>query len=71
MCIRDRYCDDVNNNMACNFDDGDCCGDNVNTQYCSVCECIDGESTGGPTVTVTVPTGSTDPSGIMKIETNN
>ena len=26
----DGYCDDVNNNEACFFDGGDCCGSNVN-----------------------------------------
>merc|ERR1719510_2033942 len=36
----DGYCDDNNNNCGCDFDGGDCCGSNVNTQYCSVCECL-------------------------------
>merc|ERR1719479_509351 len=36
----DNYCDDDNNNCGCDFDGGDCCGNNVNTQYCSVCECL-------------------------------
>ena len=27
--------------LGCGWDGGDCCGDNVNTQYCSVCECLD------------------------------
>ena len=26
--------------MECNWDGGDCCGDNVNTQYCSHCDCL-------------------------------
>ena len=39
--IDDGYCDDENNNEECGWDGGDCCGDNVNTQYCSVCECLD------------------------------
>merc|ERR1719277_2296636 len=29
----------MNNNPECNFDGGDCCGDNVDTTYCSICEC--------------------------------
>ena len=29
-----------NNNAGCNWDGGDCCGDNVNTQFCSECQCI-------------------------------
>ena len=27
--------------MGCNFDGGDCCGANVNTQWCTECLCID------------------------------
>ena len=37
--IGDAYCDDENNNDDCNFDGGDCCGPNVNTQYCTECIC--------------------------------
>ena len=37
----DSYCDDANNNAICNFDGGDCCGPNVDTQYCEICECLD------------------------------
>merc|ERR1719219_777732 len=37
----DNYCDDENNNAGCEWDGGDCCGDNVNTQYCSACECLE------------------------------
>merc|ERR1712183_970283 len=37
----DNYCDDENNNSGCEWDGGDCCGDNVNTQYCKDCECLD------------------------------
>ena len=36
----DNYCDDENNNCGCEWDAGDCCGSNVNTQYCSACECL-------------------------------
>ena len=42
----DMYCDDINNNMDCNYDGGDCCGCNVNTQYCSVCGCLDPNGSG-------------------------
>merc|ERR1711862_685233 len=31
----DGICDDGNNNAGCEFDGGDCCGQNVNTKYCS------------------------------------
>ena len=37
----DGYCDDENNNCGCEWDGGDCCGSNVNTQLCSGCECLD------------------------------
>ena len=43
----DNFCDDENNNAGCEWDGGDCCGDNVNTQYCSVCECLDPNEQGG------------------------
>ena len=39
--ISDNYCDDGNNNAACVWDGGDCCGINVNIDYCSACECLD------------------------------
>ena len=34
--IRFGYCDDENNNTGCHFDGGDCCGVNINTQYCNI-----------------------------------
>ena len=37
----DNYCDDENNNCGCEWDGGDCCGNDVSTQYCSLCECLD------------------------------
>merc|ERR1712226_1408939 len=37
----DGYCDDNNNNDGCDYDGGDCCGDDVNTKYCTECECLD------------------------------
>ena len=37
--VGDGYCDDDFNNEECNWDGGDCCGDNVNTQWCSNCKC--------------------------------
>ena len=39
--IGDSYCDDGNNNEECGWDDGDCCGDYVNTDYCYDCFCLD------------------------------
>ena len=37
--VEDGYCDDENNFADCDFDGGDCCGPNVNTFYCTACEC--------------------------------
>ena len=39
--IGDGYCDDETNNADCNFDGGDCCGPNVNTQWCAQCICYE------------------------------
>ena len=39
--IADGYCDDINNNLACTYDGGDCCGSNVNTQFCTECQCLE------------------------------
>ena len=38
--IGDGFCDDQNNNGACNFDGGDCCGSNITTLHCSECICF-------------------------------
>ena len=37
--IGDNSCDDENNNQECNYDSGDCCGSNVNTDWCTECIC--------------------------------
>ena len=34
-------CDSAYNTKVNDYDGGDCCGDNVNTQYCSACECLE------------------------------
>ena len=39
--IGDGFCDDINNNLDCTYDGGDCCGSNVNTQYCTECQCLE------------------------------
>ena len=31
----------MNNVASCDYDGGDCCGDNVVTTYCESCECLD------------------------------
>ena len=73
--VGDGYCDDVTNNMECNYDGGDCCLDPVNTQYCSECQCLDGSgttvdpgTTDYTTGTTTITTGTTP--GMLKKSTN-
>ena len=31
----------MNNHKDCDFDGGDCCGENVKKSYCNICECLD------------------------------
>ena len=45
----DGICDDLNNIFVCNYDGGDCCGFNVNTQYCSDCLCLSSNQTANST----------------------
>ena len=51
--IADGYCDDKNNIEECQWDGGDCCGDNVVTSDCSVCACLDPRETTVATTTTT------------------
>ena len=37
--IGNGYCNDNTNNESCSYDGGDCCGPNVDTQYCTECIC--------------------------------
>ena len=66
----DMYCDDINNNMECAYDGGDCCGTNVNTDYCQICGCLDpnGSNGGGSTTTMgpTTTNQETTSTGIFK-----
>jgi len=44
-CIKEGWkgdgsCDDHNNNPGCNWDGGDCCGDDVVETYCTDCKCF-------------------------------
>ena len=42
----DGLCDDSVNTIACNYDDGDCCGPSIITINCDICKChMDGEQT--------------------------
>ena len=36
----DEYCDDENNNAACEFDGGACCMEPVKKNYCKDCKCL-------------------------------
>ena len=37
--VGDGYCDDLMNIAECNYDGGDCCGNNVTYGNCSACIC--------------------------------
>ena len=37
--VGNGFCNDETNIAACNYDGGDCCGHNVNTDFCSNCQC--------------------------------
>ena len=39
--VGDDYCDDISNTENCGWDGGDCCGSNVNYDYCEECDCLD------------------------------
>ena len=37
--VGDGFCDDINNNEACGYDDGDCCGLSMEKNFCVQCIC--------------------------------
>ena len=39
----DKWCDDENNNCGCEWDGGDCCGEDnkYDPRYCTECACKD------------------------------
>ena len=37
--IGDGFCDDINNNEACDYDSGDCCGLSTKKNFCIECIC--------------------------------
>ena len=39
LWIGDGFCDDANNIEECNYDGGDCCGINVQNNFCVNCTC--------------------------------
>ena len=38
--IGDGFCDDNTNSFICQFDGGDCCLDELKTEFCIMCNCI-------------------------------
>jgi len=40
----DGVCDDENNHGGCDFDGGDCCGEDVDTDLCTLCQCLEEEA---------------------------
>ena len=38
--IGDGYCDDELNKEECNYDDGDCCGVDLDNKFCKECQCL-------------------------------
>ena len=52
--INDGYCDDGGNTIECDFDGGDCCGPDVNTTYCSLCQCLEDHGGGENNFTTTI-----------------
>ena len=50
----DGSCDDATNTILCNYDGGDCCGSNVDVNYCTQCLCLTNSSTLTP-VPITFP----------------
>ena len=42
----DGGCDDQNNNAGCEYDGGDCCGNDVVTTFCTECQCLDPDNGG-------------------------
>ena len=57
--VGDGFCDDLTNNMECNYDGGDCCGINIKNQYCSECQCLEETTTTTITTTITTMTTAT------------
>ena len=64
--IGDGFCDDENNNAQCQFDLGDCCN-NKNPgwdQFCTVCECLQSNTTSISPTSPTTPVAPTTPTPI-------
>ena len=42
--VGDGYCHDESNNAECSYDGGDCCGACINSEHCTECQCLGGET---------------------------
>ena len=42
--LGDGVCDDSHNYADCSYDLGDCCLENVITDFCTICECLEGNN---------------------------
>ena len=61
--IGNGICSDVLNNPECDYDGGDCCGSNVNTNWCSKCICFEDLNCAAPLYLIA--------NGFCNDETNN
>ena len=58
--IGDEFCDDMTNNVKCNFDGGDCCGTYVNEAWCTECLCLNDSKTTKTSELIPIITETTD-----------
>ena len=42
--VHNGFCNDETNNLNCNYDGGDCCGYNINSEHCTECNCFHQET---------------------------
>ena len=42
--VHNGFCNDETNNLNCNYDGGDCCGYNINSEHCTECTCFHQET---------------------------
>ena len=54
--IGNGFCNDITNIRSCDFDGGDCCGENISMEFCEICTCHLDELTTAPPPTMANPT---------------
>ena len=42
--VSNGFCNDETNNPDCNYDSGDCCGYDINSEHCTECTCFHQET---------------------------